>query len=161
MAQTPAFAGEPQPWETIGLTDQSMESPAPRTPTQTWRATLAEIPTLFGRLVFLSSLRDPQTGRYAHTALPTVAGADDPDRTLRNSHQQVFQQWISMRLEEQKADLDEYLCTAGGPRYSIPYRNLTPPSAREVERQLYLTDLETLLELLRYERGSAFSMPEA
>jgi hypothetical protein len=30
-----------------------------------------------------------------------------------------------------------------------------------VERQLYLTDLETLLELLRFEHGGAYSVPEA
>jgi len=86
---------------------------------------------------------------------------DETDRTLRNSHQQVFQQWISSHLAEQKSDLDEYLRTTGGPRYALPYRNLAPASARDVERQLYLTDLETLLELLRFEHGAAFSIPKS
>jgi hypothetical protein len=57
--------------------------------------------------------------------------------------------------------LDEYLDTAGGPRYALAYRNLVPASARDVERQLYLTDLETLLELLRFEHGAVFSAPDA
>jgi len=43
--------------------------------------------------------------------------------------------------------LSEFL---GGPRFALAYRNLAPPTAREVERQLYITDLETLLELLRF-----------
>jgi hypothetical protein len=136
-----------------------MESRSRRPPTEMWRATLLQIPTLFGRLVFLSSLRDLETGRYSHPSLADMPGGEDPDRTLRNSHQQVFQQWISSGLADQKADLDEYLSTAGGPRYALPYRNLAPSSARDVERQLYLTDLETLLELLRFERGAAFSIP--
>lgn len=122
-----------------------------------WRRTLSQIPTLFGRLVFLASLRDAETGRYCHESLVNLSTTDDADRTLRSSHQQVFQQWISAGLAEQKSDLDEYLETAGGPRYALPYRNLVPAGAREVERQLYLTDLETLLELLRYENVAASS----
>jgi hypothetical protein len=50
---------------------------------------------------------------------------------------------------------------AGNPLHSLRYRHLTPPTAREVERQLYLTDLETLLELSRFEPGGASSIPEA
>jgi hypothetical protein len=108
-----------------------------------------EIPTLFGRLVLLSSLRDPATGEYSHPSLARLWDPEEVDRTIRVSHQQVFQQWLGFRLAEQKADLDEYLNEAGGPRHALAYRHLPPNAARDVERQLYLTDLETLLELLR------------
>ena len=135
--------------------------PFARRPAAEWRSTLGQVRTLFGQLVLLSSLRDAQTGRYSHSSMAHLPGTEDVDRTLRNSHQQVFQRWISSGLAEQKADLDEYLSTAGGPRYALPYRNLVPASARDVERQLYLTDLETLLELLRFEHGAAFSIPES
>jgi hypothetical protein len=90
-----------------------------------------------------------------------LLGAEDTDRTLCNSHHQVFSQWLDYGLGEQKADLDEYLRAGGGPRYALNYRHLAPATAREVERQLYLTDLETLLELLRFERAGAFVIPEA
>ena len=124
--------------------------------TESWRLTLSQVPTLFGRLVFLASLHDPQTNRYSHSSTADLP-PDDADRLLRNSHQQIFQQWISSRLADQKADLDEYFSTVRGPRYALPYRNLAPATAREVERQLYLTDLETLLELLQYDPNGAFS----
>ena len=123
-----------------------------RSTAESWRMAVTGIRTLFGRLAFLSSLRDPQTGHYYHQSLAGLA-PEEADRTLRISHQQAFQQWISLGLAEQKADLDEYLSSEGAPRYSLPYRKLVPASAREVERQLYLTDLETLLELLRFEPG--------
>ena len=123
---------------------------------ESWRLAVSQVPTLFGRLVFLASLLDPQTNRYSHPATEDLP-PEDADRLLRNSHQQVFQQWISSRLADQKADLDEYLSTAQGPRHALPYRNLAPATAREVERQLYLTDLETLLELLQYDQNGAFS----
>lgn len=80
---------------------------------------------------------------------------EDADRTLRHSHHQVFSQWLGFSLREQKEDLDEYLKVAGGPAHSLPYRQLAPATARDVERQLYLTDLETLLELRKFERAGS------
>jgi len=103
----------------------------------------------------MASLRDAVTGRYAHQDLVRILGVEDADRTLRHSHHQVFSQWLGFGLREQKEDLDEYLRVAGGPGYALPYRHLAPATARDVERQLYLTDLETLLELLKFERAAA------
>jgi len=142
-----------------GFTTKSQTSRVPGT--ELWRKTLLQIPTLFGRLVFLASLRDPATGHYYHQGLAQSVGAEEADRNLCSSHHQVFQQWLGFSLAEQKADLDEYLSYGGAPRYALPYRKLVPSTAREVERQLYLTDLETLLELLKFEHGGAFSIPEA
>src|SRR5262249_46278955 len=126
-----------------------------------WRKTLAQVPTVFGRLTLLASLRNPTTGRYSHEDLLPFMGPEDTDRALCNSHHQVFTEWLRFSLAEQKADLDDYLCMTGRSRRAVDYRHLVPPTARDVERQLYLTDLETLLELLKYEHGDAFSIPGA
>ncbi|MGA2192613.1 MAG: PAS domain S-box protein [Nitrospirota bacterium] len=72
-------------------------------------------------------------------------------------------------LEQQKADLDLYLSGLPGNRRTIletwirlqPYRSLVPAAAREVERQLYMTDLETILELLKNEYGVVSPDPDA
>jgi hypothetical protein len=122
-----------------------------------WRKTLARIPTAFGRLVFVASLRNPVTGRYHHEEIDSLLGPADAEKTLRHSHHQVFSQWLVFSLADQKADLDEYLQEK--PLNSLRYQELPPPTAREVETQLYLTDLETLLELIRCERSVAFSIP--
>ncbi len=126
-----------------------------------WRRTLSRIPTLFGRLVFLASLRDRLTGRYAHGPLVEIVGREITDRTLSHSHHQIFTEWLSFSLSDQKADLDDYLTSSQCALEALPYRELPPSTAHQVEKQLYLTDLETLLELLRYERGGVFSIPEA
>ena len=118
-----------------------------------WRKILSRIPTAFGRLVFVASLRDEVTGRYYHSELSALLGREEADRALRHSHQQVFSQWLVFNLADQKSDLDEYL--DGKVISALSYRELPPPSAREVEKQLYLTDLETLLELMRCDRGAA------
>jgi len=126
-----------------------------------WRKTLARVPTHFGRLVFLSSLRHSLTGRYVHQPLSQIVGADITDRTLRHSQHEVFSAWRGFTLAEQKADLDQYLKASQAPLDLEPYRDIAPPTAHQVERQLYLADLETLLELLRFERGVPYSAPEA
>ncbi|MGA1994174.1 MAG: hypothetical protein ABSH45_00220 [Bryobacteraceae bacterium] len=98
----------------------------------------------------MASLWDAPSGSYYHSDLSQLMGREDADRTLCLSHHQIFSQWLTFSLSEQKADLERYLNTSGGPRFALAYRSLTPPTARDVERQLYITDLETLLELLRY-----------
>ena len=125
---------------------RSLEEPAG----DVWRKTLSQIPTLFGRLVYLASFWDPERNRYEHPMLSSMLGIQDADRTLCHSHHQAFTRWISSSLAEQKADLEAYV-RAGGDRSRLlqQYRNLVPDKAREVERQLYLTDLETLMALLR------------
>jgi hypothetical protein len=126
-----------------------------------WRKTLSRIPTHFGRLVFLSSLRDTLSGRYAHPPLSQIVGCEIADRTLCHSHHEIFSEWLGFSLAQQKADLDEYLATSHAPLELIPYRDIAPATAHQVELQLYLTDLETLLELLRFEHGGASPVPEA
>src|SRR5258705_7727170 len=127
-----------------------------------WRHTLSQIPTTFGRLVFLSTLRDPNTGAYAHYGFAQRVGdAATAEEALQQSHWQCFSEWLGFSLEEQKADLDLYLSGIDSDKRTIletwtrtkPYRNLIPASAMEVERALYNSDLEALLELLTNVHG--------
>jgi hypothetical protein len=129
----------------LSLVARSLEE----TTTDTWRRVLQQIPTLFGRLVFMSSLRDLETNRYEHPSLSSYVDPYDMDRTLCHSHHQVFSQWINSSLAEQKEDLENYERNSGDRRVLQQYRDLVPPKAREVERQLYLTDLEMLMALMR------------
>lgn len=119
--------------------------------------------------MYLSSLRDPNTGRYEHFGLAQTFDEQEADRTLAESHRQLFSQWLSFNLEQQKADLEVYLGGLGGDRRKIleawsrmtPYRNLAPATAGDPERRLYLADLETVLELLKNEYGVACPDPDA
>jgi len=134
-----------------------------------WRRTLSQIPSLFGRLVYLSSLRDSNTGRYDHFGLSQSFGELESDRVLRESHEQTFSEWLYQTLEMQRADLELYLSGLSGDRSTIletwmrlaPYRNLPPSSAREVEKRLYLADLEALLAVLRNQHGIKAGDPDA
>jgi hypothetical protein len=128
-----------------------------------WRNTLSQIPTTFGRLIYLASLRDQNTGIYRHHGLEQLFGSDETDQTLRQSHGQTFSDWLCFNLEQQKTDLEDYLEELNEDKKTIlatwirlsPYRNFAPSNAREVERNLFMTDLETVLELLRYDYAVA------
>src|ERR1700687_2186422 len=79
------------------------------TASELWKNTLSRVPSVFERLLYLSVLRNPNSGRYDHPTLSLVFGPDEADRALRVSHLQLFSEWLSFTLEEQKTDLDLYL----------------------------------------------------
>ena len=134
-----------------------------------WRNTLSQIPSVFGRLVYISSLRNANNGRYEHHGLALLFGEDEAHRALKKSHGQSFAEWLTFNLEQQKADLDLYIAGLSDERQTVietwlklsPYRNLIPASVRGEERQLYVTDLTTLLELLKNETGAGGPDPDA
>ncbi len=128
-----------------------------------WRRTLSMIHSTFGRLEYLERIRNPHSGRYEHHGLALVFGDDEADQTLRESHRQVFLEWLNMSLELQKVDLDLFLSEQPTDRCAMvetwrrlaPYRNLPPVSASAPEIELYLGDLELLLETIRNECADA------
>ena len=74
-----------------------------------WRNTLSQIPSIFGRLVYISSLRNPNNGHYEHHGLGIVYGEDQANRALRQSHSETFKEWLTFNLEQQKRDIEIYL----------------------------------------------------
>jgi len=133
-----------------------------------WRHTLSQIPSQFGKLVYLANLRNPNSGRYEHHGLISYFGEEEADRTLRQSHEEVFAGWIERTLEQQQQDLEHYfenLPEADLPssRKSLveswiqvpPYPRFVPAGATLAERKLYEGDLDILLGLLKNEYGAA------
>ncbi|MFN7918790.1 MAG: hypothetical protein U0Q16_01760 [Bryobacteraceae bacterium] len=134
-----------------------------------WRRTLSQVPGVFGRIIYLASLRNPNTGRYEHHGLAQTYGEDEANHTLAASHEFAFGQWLSFSVQAQKADLDLYLSGLTTGKKTLvetwlrlaPYRNLIPATASAGERRLYLADMTTLLEVLRIEAGVSAIDPDS
>jgi hypothetical protein len=134
-----------------------------------WRHTLAQIPSVFGRIVYLAGLRDSNSGQYVHHGLIAVFGEEQAHQAMKGSHQDLFAEWLEFGLEAQRRDLEVYLggLEAGQPKVLEtwgrlePYRNLPPDTASAPERELFLADIETLLMLMRREHGVSSPGPGA
>jgi hypothetical protein len=134
-----------------------------------WRNTISQIPTVFGRLVYLASLRNPNNGSYEHHGLSLVFGEDEANKALKNSHSAVFAEWLSFNIEQQKADLDLYIAGLFEDKRVVvetwirltPYKNLLPVSVRGMERKLYISDFSALLEMFKAAHGVSALDPDA
>jgi hypothetical protein len=121
--------------------------------------TLSRIPTTSGRLVYLATLRDVNSGTYRHHGLITAFGRDEAVRALRQSHQATFQSWLQLSLAEKNDDLRQYLASLDDSSDDVAeywlqsqvYRSYVPASALEAETELFCRDLEVLLELFKSE----------
>lgn len=127
------------------------------------RDLLSSIHTQYGRLVFLSGLRDPNSGRYEHYESVQRVGEDLCHAVLEAEHIAAYRSWLTMNLEQQRADLMLYLVTVGLNRRQVlqtwlvtsPYRSLIPLHTQPIEQEVFLSDMSTLLALLMNEYGIA------
>ena len=122
-----------------------------------WKNTLSKIPSLFGRLAYLSSLRDTNSGIYRHHGLSLVFGREESSRTLRENHEQAFFEWLNLPLADKSADLNVYFASLDDPAPVVldhwlstkAYAHHAPSLARPVERELFVKDLGALIETIR------------
>lgn len=132
-----------------------------------WKNTLSRIGTVYGRLTYLASLRDSNSGAYKHHGLSAVFGREESGKALRESHENAFVEWLKLPLVAKHEDLLHYLAPLEDPcdvvvghwLRSGVYRTIAPSAARPVETELFCHDLEALLETFRHSQRGGGSDP--
>lgn len=130
-----------------------------------WKNTLSRIPTIYGRLAYLASLRDANSGVYRHHGLMALFGREESAKALRESHKSVFEEWLNLPLAEKHAELMSYLNSLDEPpavvleHWMRAYHSLIPDGARKPEVELFSRDLDALLEVVRNGPGAAETSP--
>jgi hypothetical protein len=129
-----------------------------------WTRDLREIPTVYGRLVYLSGLINPDTGRYENYGLSPTYEPLEAHRAFKRLHEAIFKEWVAYELKRKKADIELYIAGIEqiGPAELIdawlrltPYKNLVPGSIQGPERQKHISDFEAILCLLKNVYGVA------
>jgi hypothetical protein len=127
--------------------------------------TLAAIPSLYGRLTYLASLRDLSSGRYHHEGLLALYPAEAIQQALKLCHEQVFERILETPLARQEGDLRDCLAgMEGGLEAAVDhwrrmetYRLLLPENPPGYLKDLFCSNLRALLAILQKECSSSHS----
>jgi hypothetical protein len=119
--------------------------------------TLAGIPSAFGRLAYLASLRDLSSGRYEHAGLTAMYPEEAVQQSLQLCHEQIFEHVLETPLELQEQELRACLDRMPGGlcatvmhwRRMEAFRVLMPERAPGYLKELFCSNLRALLEILQ------------
>jgi|ERR1700722_20366174 hypothetical protein len=119
---------------------------------------LCRNPSVFGRLVSIAEMWNPESGRY-QSPLCKEFGPDLIDRTLREIHREVFGTWLGFRLQQQERDLTVWLASVSHgvaegiqalQAISKRLSTMLPAHHVDAERQLFFQDFELVSTMVRW-----------
>jgi hypothetical protein len=127
--------------------------------------TLADIPGLYARLVYLASLRDLSSGRYEHAGLAALYPDAAVQQALQLCHEQIFERILEAPLSTQQEDLRACLAGMEGGlsaavshwRRNEAYRLFLPEAVPDYLKDLFCSNLRALLEILDEQHSPARS----
>ena len=119
---------------------------------------LEALPNDLTRMLYLSSLRDCNSGRYLHPRLSTTLGTDEAHRALSACHDRVFLRLLPIPIAQYVLQLEEYIRYARTERNIIletwqsleAYRATVPVRALPVYRDIFFLNVEVALVILEH-----------
>jgi hypothetical protein len=121
---------------------------------------LEPLPSCYSRLAYLYGLFHSPSGKYVHEPLAVVYGAANVHVVIAKCHEEVFERLLEMPLNAQGEELRIYLSSLSGTAGKdsvICVQNAkkwVPPRAPGYLTELYCSNLDVLLELLRDDKST-------
>jgi len=117
--------------------------------------TLAVINSDFGRLYYVCSLKDPDTGRYEHDGLKQIYSEGSVQQALTQCHEELFSRILECPLENQERDLRNCFECAGRNSRAVAeawrekdfIRNLCPIGLPNYLNELFCSNMTAILSL--------------
>lgn len=130
---------------------------------------LSRIPCELGRLIYLASTREYNTGHYYHQGLADRFGAEAAQKALEIAHRQAFYKVSAYSLENLAEELERYLeSTKEEPLECLrawqklePYRVAVPAEVNATVARLFTSNLRLALAILRFRRSQSRQHPSA
>jgi hypothetical protein len=124
--------------------------------------TLETIPGDLSRLVHIATLRDLASGRYRHEGLAAIYSESAVDQALKVCHEELFERILETSLEHQEIEIRRCLRGFEGSSSEIAarwqehefYKFLIPSGVPVYLRQLFCSNVETLLHLIASENST-------
>lgn len=122
--------------------------------------TLAAIPSDFGRLYYVSSLKDEETGRYTHDGLLNLYSETSVQAALAHCHEELFSRILETPLSYQERDLRKCLDAAGDEFWAVIqswrenrlFRAMCPVGLPSYLDELFCSNMNALLAIFSANR---------
>lgn len=123
--------------------------------------TLEAIPTQFGKLLYVASLRDLASGNYLHEGLAAIYPEGAVQQGLHFCHEEIFLRILELPLEQQERDLRLCISNLEGEfwgkvsrwKQTEFHRLLVPEDLPAYLRELFQANVGALLQVLLEERA--------
>jgi hypothetical protein len=124
--------------------------------------TLAAISSEFGRLYYVSSLKDEGSGRYEHDGLTSLYPPNAVQEALSHCHEELFSRILETPMKDQESDLRACLGSAGDKYWDVvenwrenyEFRNMCPEGLPDYLRDLFCSNMNALLAIFTSRRPS-------
>ncbi len=124
--------------------------------------TLAAISSDFGRLYYVSSLKDSDTGRYEHDGLMSLYSENAVQAALSHCHEELFARILETPLQEQEHDLHTCLGAAGSEYWDVidgwqqdhSFQLMCPEGVPGYLQDLFCSNLKVLLAVFSKDKSN-------
>ena len=117
--------------------------------------TLAAISSDFGRLYYVSSLKDSDSGRYEHDGLMSLYSENAVQAGLSHCHEELFSRILETPLRDQERDLRACLDSAGDKYWDVVenwresryFKEMCPEGLPDYLHDLFCSNMGALLAI--------------